>query len=100
MLKEMSITELREWRAYADLEPFDEGRADLRAASIAYFLVSAWRGRKGRKLKLQDFLLKFGDELEKATAPKQQSWQNMKLLSQMIVAANAPPPPKRRRKRG
>lgn len=98
MLKEMSIKELREWRAYADLEPFDEGRADLRAASIAFFVVSALRGRKDKKLKLEDFLLKFGDEQQNATAPKRQSWQNMKLLSRMIAASYEPPAPKQRRK--
>lgn len=96
MLSDMSITELREWRAYADLEPFDEGRADLRAASIAYFLVSAWRGKKDKKLELRDFLLRFGDDAEETIAPKKQSWQHMKLLAQMIAASHEPPPKKRR----
>jgi hypothetical protein len=65
MLGQISIRQFDEWRAYADLEPFDEMRADLRAASIVQAVRNGYRGRR-RPQSLKDCLLLFG---EQAAAP-------------------------------
>lgn len=40
MLCSISMRQLNEWREYADLEPFDEERADLRAAQVVQAVVN------------------------------------------------------------
>ena len=65
MLRQISIRQFDEWRAYADLEPFDELRSDLRAASIVQAVRNTARGRR-RPQSLKDCLLLFG---EQAAAP-------------------------------
>jgi len=47
-----------EWIEYTELEPWDEQRADWRAAMVAHTMYSMWRG-KGPRRKLADFLPKF-----------------------------------------
>lgn len=66
LLRSLSLRELRDWRAYADLEPFDETRADYRAASIVWAVVNMNRDtkKKPRPWPLKDFLLKFGEAME------------------------------------
>ena len=40
MLRGMTVRQFCEWRAYADAEPFDETRGDLRAAQIVATLIN------------------------------------------------------------
>ncbi len=42
--------------AYYQIEPFGEERADLREAMVPFMLASAF-GKKGRKVKFEDFLV-------------------------------------------
>lgn len=51
----------REWQAYAALEPFDEERGDLRAASIVQVLANVNRDRKKSRepFTLDDVRLRF-----------------------------------------
>lgn len=66
----MSVRQFMEWRAYADLEPFDETRADLRAASIVCAILNVNRGRR-RPVPLEDCMLRFGSAAgAKAVDPK------------------------------
>ena len=58
MMSLMPQRVFREWVAYTELEPWDEQRADWRAAMIAHTMHSMWRG-KGPRRKLTDFLPKF-----------------------------------------
>ena len=51
----MSSREVSEWRAYEDIEPFGERRADYRAASICHTLYMMNGGKSD--LTLEDFLL-------------------------------------------
>ncbi len=63
MLSQISVRQFEEWRAYADLEPWDEGRADLRAASIVRELRQLFASDGGRRVwKLDDCLLVFGGD--------------------------------------
>lgn len=55
MLDSMPRRVWLEWRAYWEAEPWDETRADLRAAIIAHTVHSHLRQR-GRALRLDDFM--------------------------------------------
>lgn len=73
MLRGMTLRQFEEWRAYADLEPFDEQRADLRAASIVQTLYNLFGRKKGqRAVKLEDCVIRFGKggAAKKASDPK------------------------------
>ena len=48
--------EFAEWMAYYQIEPFGEERADLREAMVPFMLANAF-GEKGKKPKLEDFLI-------------------------------------------
>lgn len=67
-----------EWLAYSELEPWDEVRADYRAASIVGALYHAFRKRGAPARPMEDFLLSFGEKREK-------TWQQLKALGQMIA---------------
>jgi hypothetical protein len=56
MLAAMPQRVYREWMVYAEMEPWDQQRADWRAAMIASTMANLWRGKKGRRRKLKDFL--------------------------------------------
>ena len=58
----------REWIAYTELEPWDEQRADWRAAMIAHTVYSMQRG-KGPRRKLADFMPKLRTQ-RKLRTPK------------------------------
>lgn len=59
----MSVRQFEEWRAYADIEPWDEGRADLRAATIVRELRQLFASNGGKRVwKLDECALSFGGE--------------------------------------
>ena len=97
MLRQISIRQFNEWRAYADLEPFDDGRADLRAASIVCALLNVHRAKGKPAVKLKDCVLRFGDEANQnqATTPEQARAQT-RLTLEMLTALTNKPPSKRR----
>lgn len=72
----MSSREFTEWQKFAEVEPFGEERADLRAAIIASTIANVHRG-KGRALKAKDFMPKFERE--------EKSWQHQ---LQIVEALN------------
>lgn len=98
MLKGMSLWQFREWRAYADLEPFDETRADLRAASIVQTIVNMNRDRKRHPtpVKLSECVLRFGEEEQRKPA---KTWQEMKQIGQTMAAAFNEPRDRKARRR-
>lgn len=50
------------WQEYAYLEPFGEGRADLRSGIVASVIANVNRDpKKGRAFKPEDFMPKFGE---------------------------------------
>jgi hypothetical protein len=91
MLAGMSIHEFRRWRAYYDLEPFGEERADYRAASIVATLLNLYRKRGSKAIAISDVRLRFGDD----AAPKRKSWQSLKAIGAMIAGAANRQTPKR-----
>lgn len=60
MLRGMSARQFAEWRAYDDLEPFDEERADIRAGSIVQAIYNVKRRKGQAPIKLMDCVVTFG----------------------------------------
>jgi hypothetical protein len=82
MLAEMKPRQLVEWMVYADLEPFDEMRNDIRVAQIVASLWNSDRDPKKRPapFTLADVLLRFGDT---PSMKKPQTWQEKKAIGKM-----------------
>lgn len=102
----MTGKQFLEWRAYAELEPFDEVRADLRTAH----LVQTVRNVLGDKATLTDCLLPFGEDEAPKPKPKVKDWREIKAAGNLwaealnaratqVDTAPTPPPimPRRRR---
>ena len=70
MLAEMTSAQLSEWMAYAQLEPWGEERADLRAGIIASTQANTMKGAKGKSFKPQDFMPQYEPEDEDESAAK------------------------------
>lgn len=73
MLSEIDSRQLSEWMAFANLDPFDESRADIRSAIVAQ-TVAAASGSK-RTFRLQDFMIQYGNREH-----KQQSLADAKMV--------------------
>lgn len=98
MLKQISTRQLSEWRAYADLEPFDEERADLRAASIVQALLFCHRKKGAAVIPLNKLVLRFGD-LAAPTAPQTPEEARKRLRQTMDILAAMFSAPKKAEKR-
>ncbi len=67
--REISSQEFTEWIAFAEMEPFGEARADMRAALIASTIANVNRGRGVRAFSIGDFMLRFEEDVRKGTDP-------------------------------
>jgi hypothetical protein len=85
MLRQMTAQQFLEWGEYAALEPFDEVRADYRAASIVQMIANMNRDTKKhpKPFALSDFVIEFGDS---GKPDKKQSWQEQKLIAAQFAA--------------
>ena len=97
MLSEISMRQFAEWQAYAQLEPFDEERNDLRAASIVQTLLNLHR-KKGRPAyKLKDCALRFVEARPKVLteqAAEEARQEVLKTMDVLMRTYNAPEPKK------
>lgn len=59
MLRSMSWPQLHEWLHYAEIDPFGEDRADLRAARICSILANIHRPKGAREYSPKDFMPDF-----------------------------------------
>ena len=84
LLSEISSRELTEWAAYAQLEPFGDERADLRAGIVASTVANFLRDAKKRRkpYRAGDFMPHFG-----ARRRESQTWQQQLHLIEMLNAA-------------
>jgi hypothetical protein len=57
MLASITARQFQEWRAYADIEPFDERRADYRAAQVVQAVRNTFRTKGKPGVKLDECLL-------------------------------------------
>jgi hypothetical protein len=96
MLHEMTWNQFVEWKMFAQLEPFDEEREDIRNAAIVRTMLNVlgWdRRRRPKPYSLDDVLLRFGD-MPKAVEKKEPvSWQHMKRMGMMISGMLDTKPP-------
>lgn len=101
MLRRISTKQLEEWRVYADLEPFDEERADLRSAQIVQTLVNLFRAKGRPSVRLQDCKLRFGGTPEAATTPRsaEEARAQIRRTLDMLTAIHARTPRKDRGRR-
>lgn len=93
MLRGMTVRQFQEWRTYADLEPFDETRADLRSADVVRTLLNLFgRGKGKAPFPLKDCLLRFGEDggPDKKATPQQARAQVMRTMQILMAIHNAP----------
>jgi hypothetical protein len=88
MLRSLTAKQFMEWEHYARLEPFNEVRADYRAASIVQMLANVNRGSKTKPYSLQDFLLTYGEPAE-APQKKKQTWAQQEAILRAVAASFA-----------
>lgn len=67
---EITPEEFDWWRAYYQIEPFGEERADMRNAMLCCLYANSKRGKHGRKFRLQDFMF--------SEKPRRQTPEQMK----------------------
>lgn len=81
MLDRIPSRLLSEWMAFAQLEPFGEERADLRAGIVASTVANVYRAKDERPLSAQDFMPKF-DQPDPA-----EDWERLLRKVEMLNAA-------------
>lgn len=81
MAKSFTAKQLFEWEAFAQLEPFTELREDYRNAAILHAIYMAAGGKK--KLKVEDFLLKFGEQEPPRKKSAQEIWSILELFTKV-----------------
>lgn len=63
----LGSAELTEWIAFERITgPLGRRRQDIQAATIAATVANANRGKKGKKFKMEDFLIPYGEEARKS----------------------------------
>lgn len=94
LLGGITSAELTEWMAFAELEPFGEERADLRAGIVASTVAEVNRNPKKRKQPFtpQDFLPTFKggagpDEKEEGEGEAQKRGERLAAKWAAVVAA-------------
>lgn len=96
MLRKLSWQQFLEWQHFDSVEPFGDMRSDWQAASICALMATiAAKGKK--RFSPKDFLLQFGDARE--SKGKKQTWQEQKMIAQMLEAALSEPVKPERKKR-
>lgn len=83
MLRSMTVRELEGWRAYYELEPSFDQRADWLFAKLEAMVHNSPREKKNQK-PVKDFLLK----LDIDDKPKKPNWQYQRDMMLMIAKAH------------
>lgn len=79
--------EFSEWQAYWNLEPWGEGRGDLRAGIVASTMANLWRGANTPPFTPTDFMPQFDRVGEEADDPDALIAQQQQLLESLTRAA-------------
>lgn len=90
MLRGMSARQFNEWRAYADLEPFDEVRADYRSAQIVQVLLNTYRKKGKAPVRLEECLLPFGEPDTQPKSADQARADIRKTMDMLMLIFNSP----------
>lgn len=83
MLASIPSRLLSEWMAFAELEPFGDERADLRAGIVASTIVNVNRAQGTPPVKPADFMPKFEEQVE----PAGPDWETLLQKVEMLNAA-------------
>jgi len=75
--KEISSMEYTRWLAYFQLDPFGEGRADLRNAVTSFIMYQSIPEKRKKKLKLDDFMFKSKYEQEANKQSRDDMWNQV-----------------------
>jgi hypothetical protein len=117
LLREMSYKEFRDWQIFDELEPFTQTRTDMLFASIVAAMYNLQRDRDKHPdaFPVSDFLMLFGDKIERDRIKKQlgiknepkpvkqKTWQELKAIGQFLAAmynALEDSGPEKRKKKG
>lgn len=84
LLARVTSAELTEWLAFAEVEPFGEERADLRAGIVASTVAAGYVGKGKRAPGPQDFMPKFGRREKAGGRP---SPEELRAKWEKVVAA-------------
>lgn len=91
MLRGMTMRHLLEWRAYYDIEPFGEVRADYRSAQVTAAILNSTRKRGTAPVKLEDSVLKFGAAAAVSPpSPEEARKQIIRTMGLLVAIHNAP----------
>lgn len=88
MLRSITTAQLMEWRHYADLEPFDEVRADFRSAQVVAAILNQNRRKGARALTLKDCVLRFTSRA-KVRTPEEVRAEVIQAMRLLTAANNA-----------
>jgi len=96
MLSSISSRQFSLWRAYSDMEPWDEQRDDLRAADIVREIRDLRRSRGRPPAKIEECMLRFGEQRDRSGASANETRGALSMLVALARASKA----KREKKRG
>lgn len=85
--REIDSREFVHWRAWSQIEPFGDQRADLRLAQAAYQLCRFWGGEKVR---FKDFLLDFHTSNEPAPEKNEAIANGLIGFFQALITSKSP----------
>jgi hypothetical protein len=79
-----------EWMEFEQQEPFGDRRRDWQAASICTTIanMTAIGMRSETRFKVSDFMLDFSAVPKQPEQAPGKSWQEMKMIAQMMAAAS------------
>ena len=81
LLARISSRELTEWALYAEMEPFGETRADLRAGIVASTMANLYQKKGSKALAPADFMPKFGPKEAKEPRSGADLLQTVEMLN-------------------
>lgn len=90
LLARCSSRELTEWMAYErEHGPIGPERGDWQAANVAYTTAVMLAGKKGRKLKMRDFLLRWGGRKRHTPEEMLNAFRALAARQDAVAAAQA-----------
>lgn len=95
LLARTQSRELAEWRAYeSEYGPLGPERGDWQAANIAYTVAVMAAGKKGKRLKVTDFVLKWAPKRRKSAEEMLNVFRALQAKQQAAAAARDAKQPK------
>jgi len=81
MLDSIPIELFHEWIAYNCIDPIGEDRKDWRSALVACTIANSMRTKRGRRLRISQFMPKFGPR-------PRQTWQQQKAIFKAFASVH------------